>query len=1690
MVSVRTRKPAGRQLRAERLSANRVIHAHSLSQLRSFLAELKLGTKKYRSIASLSAQLVGDYRGRCVLELLQNAHDAMIEVSKSDPGRVSFVLKTEPTPLLFVANSGHSFKIRDFKGLCQLGQSPKDPNKSIGNKGLGFRSVLEVASAPEIWSSSKVAGAPEFVFRFHPKVKEIVANTLTELDERGLETCSPFDSSQRLVDWTESQLQTYRDRLVEDELDASDEARSYLSPYDIPLSIDTKRGEVDELLSHGHVSVICLPLDGGQTGDSTDALNSVQTQLKNLLDFSTTLFLPHLKTLVVEIDGERSEVRRTLREDGVFGEHKHSRYQRVFIYHSSSTKKEIESGSFRIWRRTLGGKEDPSWATRIRDAVALLPNNWPKVDSIELATAVQENEHGTDGRFVIFLPTEMKTGSGAHINAPFFGSLDRRDINFDEKYNHLLLQCLVGLSFDAVQALSLEGPNESSGRAVVDILTSQHELGKTGESFLSMLCDHAKKKGSPLDEAPMILCDDGWTYATNARCMPLVSKDSIIPESDWRQATTFSVMCDSLSGREEAVKSLVENLGGSMQPTLEEWTTTAERLASLIKSGDISVSWDDFFTSLLEVLPLELIRDRARGVDNVFTSAKILPVQDGRLISADDEVRVFFQPVRGVDDIAELVDTVPASLEKRIAFIHSEVRTHEEGKTRRSTPVHKFLDGRFARGFRREDILREVVKPAWPTMPVSFKSEEAQQCSELLSWTITLLGKSPSDELISVVKNLPLACYGGWLPAQEASFGPGWLRATGESLWELCDELPSRVAKRSQEKLLLSPKDRRWGMDVGAHNQLFESLGVAEGFRLTSVAELQFDMYRGKYELPETVPAGVDAESWEQWRTAVKHEIQSPYVNISPYTLEQVYSLAELHYFNKLSQTGHRTYSNLVLDSIRYWPVGWQNALIRRQVRGGEWTQSIPSLLQYLLCTKPWLTNGSQRSHPLSDRWYVPTSYLRGQHERYSHLRPLTLDLSLRLERDLELLETLHGLGLKIYPTDGTRIGPELLDALAASWRDRRVQPALFDAFLGQLRHAWRHLDEHVELPNAFIVRTARRHFDIREKEELSEIYLPDDSENGSALREQNKPVLEMNVKDAQRLTDVLVTNTDLRLASKLEELELIDGEKWLGDANSGRRMEETRYRWLPTPLLAIHAHGGPNPTGDATRTWKDAFERLRNARVLECDSIEVALIDDKETIAMSKPQARWLKGNVLAVTPEVNNSYLQLAEAAESLLDRQDLRKDLNLVFEVLTGLDAPSHTNIAEALKLAEIDTSTFEDIHSQWIGTMSWIVERIRPVVILLQGDQEEFETVLESMDCLFDWLRDNISVWETTELVSTARRSRDDREMGFETWQVVGDRAALPNWNTVLDSLEGVYEPVENKDVDEQVSFHLEEARPLLSALARMFALDCANPEVFTRVEFANQNFKTPKGWSKRWWKVPFEAVFNALQGRYQEFVDAQCLKSFTQVTSIEDLQRVLEEQGAEVDQDPYEIYRWNESRLREVLDDALDLYRVWVAKNEIEQRLTDFLPLQELGNEAYLAQWSDAELWHRVFNAIDDSRFTVACGGRCNAKEIRSILGLDEKTLQELKQKQVESERETARRKRIVKIAGESVEIGLIDYEKMFREHTSRLGQPKGPRASEDEFTKLGNIIDPNTRNLGNTGSKDRVRIPRVSANGR
>src|SRR5262245_2883956 len=87
---------------------DRLIFDTTIGKLRSFLYELAEGTSNYRSLHSLTEQVEHQYHGRFLVELIQNAHDALlpIDLKSKRRARIEIALKEEDGEFgtLYVAN--------------------------------------------------------------------------------------------------------------------------------------------------------------------------------------------------------------------------------------------------------------------------------------------------------------------------------------------------------------------------------------------------------------------------------------------------------------------------------------------------------------------------------------------------------------------------------------------------------------------------------------------------------------------------------------------------------------------------------------------------------------------------------------------------------------------------------------------------------------------------------------------------------------------------------------------------------------------------------------------------------------------------------------------------------------------------------------------------------------------------------------------------------------------------------------------------------------------------------------------------------------------------------------------------------------------------------------------------------------------------------------------------------------------------------------------------------------------------------------------------------------------------------------------------------------------------------------------------------------------------------------------------
>jgi hypothetical protein len=156
------------------------------------------------SLKSISEDTAQEYEGRAVLELVQNGHDALM---KGSTGRIRVVLTVGESSVdgaendhggafgvLYVANEGKPFAPSNFEAISEVALSDKGAGEGIGNKGLGFRSVLQLSDWPEVFSKADPDDLEfdGFCFRFATPadVRELVKDR--ELAEKVIAEVSPL----------------------------------------------------------------------------------------------------------------------------------------------------------------------------------------------------------------------------------------------------------------------------------------------------------------------------------------------------------------------------------------------------------------------------------------------------------------------------------------------------------------------------------------------------------------------------------------------------------------------------------------------------------------------------------------------------------------------------------------------------------------------------------------------------------------------------------------------------------------------------------------------------------------------------------------------------------------------------------------------------------------------------------------------------------------------------------------------------------------------------------------------------------------------------------------------------------------------------------------------------------------------------------------------------------------------------------------------------------------------------------------------------------------------------------------------------------------------------------------------------------------------------------------------------------
>ncbi|MCJ2117021.1 ATP-binding protein [Methylobacterium sp. J-001] len=454
----------------------------------------------FASLTGTIRHIAADYRHRAVFELIQNAHDALGGEGQ-DEIRITFSRTVAGTSgELIVANRGRGFTGDNVRAVRLPARSTKSYGEGIGNKGLGFRSVMSLTDVPEVYSCIGEGRRRDrfdgYCFRF--------------ADDG--EALALFRGAGATADQAAAFLR--------------DVPRSMLS---VPLP--DQPGEIVCFAQEGFATVVRIRLRDAV------AVADVEAQLAELRDADVppTLFLDRIGTLSVEarIEEGKSATTRITRRATPFSTLSDQAGGRI-------EKVRINGADFLVVRREVA-RVDFEAAVRasLKDDERL--QDWLRSTApVIVSVAVPLNRaKPRPGRVYCYLPLGpgVEAPLLGHVDAPFLASLNRKDFHEGVPLNVFLLQACAGVALAAARFLVSDatGMPDLDRRAVADLICWRRDKAR----YLL-----AGNGGRPfLDEPLLPTAGGGWASLRKARAWkgrramltaPVVAVDAGAPLLDNR----------------------------------------------------------------------------------------------------------------------------------------------------------------------------------------------------------------------------------------------------------------------------------------------------------------------------------------------------------------------------------------------------------------------------------------------------------------------------------------------------------------------------------------------------------------------------------------------------------------------------------------------------------------------------------------------------------------------------------------------------------------------------------------------------------------------------------------------------------------------------------------------------------------------------------------------------------------------------------------------------------------------------------------------------------------------------------------------------------------------------------------------------------------------------------------------------
>jgi hypothetical protein len=1360
-----------RRLPASREAARAEIVEWSQTGVDAILREPRL----HGSIAGSKAfidQAAIDYAGRFLYELIQNAYDAHPAGSRGGRIRVLLDPDEEEHGVLYVGNTGLPFDNEDFRAICEIAQSSKRPGQGIGNKGIGFKSVLLVTDWPEVHSMGPERSGDFGGYCFGFATDADLARMAGEREEDA--------------------------RIV----------LACASRYTLPVPV-LPSGHVNEFAEAGMASVVRLPLRGPkELQDARDQMLDLRYPAAPVL-----LFLDRIQELVVEdlgddrphvmvreetdVDGCDPEVIRavSISDDGEY-----------LVAHREVVLEEFRSEvEASVGRRRL----DPAW------------REWK--DPVRVSVAVPLDPAKFDDRPYAFLPMGPNAHGpfAGHINAPFAIKLARDFLVDDVPLNDFLLDQAALLCAEVVLMLR----DHPAARSVIPDLIAWRspDHPRMVTAFAAV--------GRRLNEEAVIpvIGGGGWDSLDAAYRWDWAGHDYLSAQSFTR--TSGSVLVDPALGeaRLKRIESFHQDVKGlSMVPSadrLAEWTeASAKALLAASRRKFAPEAWAQFYDEVARVFEKtsEALAGRQFILDAEMNLRPALGAVDGAGLA------VFFSHTdRDADESDVEADlSVPASLRRSIAYVHPEIpfsilnaqRKYENRIGRR------FLEDRnLVRPFMRRTLFERVRDQL-------ARPGSKRLYADALRFVYNLNLNTPYNSKPSRAElNLRVPTASGWIEASRARFGTGWTETQGGPLTSLIsavEDLSPEIAAL-RDRLLLPPSDWPSRVNTSTWTPFLHRIGVRDGLWPLSIPSNKATGNGIYFEQRGWLAAqlGLSAEDTQVFAPAAAAAISigHPY---TPYRVEsQVVRLPGQSDFSRLPDDARVIYGRLVLEGLAHWSDWIEGFTLLRPNHGSRPDiQSVPSPAWAFLRTAAWVPvsrpgqPGVVDSAAATSTW----TYVESRSEPQPLFAPLLApDARALVSREKSVAQRLARLGVRDWVEPAN--APQRLQLLTRLFA-QGVAPSQLETLRNAYERSWAVVVGQ-ELPVPWVAGESIDLLVTKGGQLALESVAPNAIGNPvhilieqdarfaeSLLTTLNRPLLAVEGRDAaavaRRLTPLL--GTAIRTVRSQDFKVHVDGQPVEPSPNLTLLVDAERG-WLAELLAMTLVLKAPALNRQTANSVREAVERLRLIRLcagrqihLELDGQPLDLptflppvfaVPDPETPVVafrgSADQLTWRSLELLAPViaglvnqpwagPELRNVMTELGRltGAEPVVIPTD--EDLSLAL----GQD------IARIVSVRRSQRTFLDDL-----------VYRLRPAVRYLLGATWE-DRLLEALDApdprsamtsvIDDGARSTGAQVDGAALIALAERARSLAELRD---QLEIDFGAF---NRVLRELGRPYEPDHHDD----------------------------------------------------------------------------------------------------------------------------------------------------------------------------------------------------------------------------------------------------------------------------------------------------